>query len=88
METPLQDRLPEYDDAALAEAIVGYLEQHPQAMDSLDGIMDWWLPRHQIRTDTIRLARTLESLHERGIIERVDAGSDRRYRLRRSAGRT
>jgi hypothetical protein len=72
----------EYDDAALAAAVVGYLGECPQATDDLEGIMEWWLPRHQIRTDTIRVARALEWLAEHGIIEHVGVGDGRSYRLR------
>ena len=29
-------------EASLAQRILGYLRQHPQAEDTLGGIVDWW----------------------------------------------
>ena len=31
------------DAKAMADAIVNYLEQHPQAVDTAPGIQRWWL---------------------------------------------
>jgi hypothetical protein len=34
----------EQHTAKLAEAIMNYLDCHPNAADSIAGIMQWWLP--------------------------------------------
>jgi hypothetical protein len=31
--------------ARLSGAILGYLRAHPQAADTVAGIVEWWLPR-------------------------------------------
>lgn len=66
----------------LAEAVRAYLAQHPQAMDSLEGIAEWWLPRDSGHVDLNALARTLDVMVEQGVLERV--GSTRvSYRLKK-----
>ncbi|HMD96324.1 MAG TPA: hypothetical protein VKM93_03200 [Terriglobia bacterium] len=66
----------------LAEAVSAYLAQHPQAMDSLEGIAEWWLPRSSGHVDLNALARTLDVMVEHGILEKVGTGRVS-YRLKR-----
>jgi Fe2+ or Zn2+ uptake regulation protein len=79
--TPSGDR-PEDGDDAMRAALLGYLSEHPRAMDSLEGVVDWWLPRHAIRISVERVARTLEALAREGLLERIQDGKRVRYRLR------
>jgi hypothetical protein len=66
----------------LAEAVNEYLAQHPQAMDSLEGIAEWWLPQFAGHVDLNALARTLDAMVEQGVLEEV--GSTRvSYRLKK-----
>jgi DNA-binding Lrp family transcriptional regulator len=51
-------------------------------MDTLEGIAEWWIMRQRIRVDVDRLLRALEHLTERGILERIGAIENPRYRLR------
>lgn len=67
----------------LAEAIQMYLCEHPQAMDTVEGIAEWWLMRQQIRTDVTALTKALDRLVELDIIEAIGIGVDARYRLKR-----
>jgi Fe2+ or Zn2+ uptake regulation protein len=53
-------------------------------MDSLDGIVEWWLPRHYIRIGVERVARALDTLTQRGLVERVTDSNQVLYRLRNS----
>jgi hypothetical protein len=48
--------------------ILRYLEQNPNAADTLDGILEWWLPRQSIyeQEKTVQLA--LDSLVERKLL--------------------
>jgi hypothetical protein len=70
---------------AICDELLGYLREHPNAMDTLEGIADWWLPRHRVRTEVERVAQALRTLEQRELIERI--GHDRPlYRLRRSSG--
>ncbi len=75
------DPTAERDDALCFE-LVSYLQEHPHAMDSLEGIAEWWLPRHHIRIGVERVSRALEWLAKRDIVERVPEGDRMLYRLR------
>jgi hypothetical protein len=66
----------------LAAAILRYLLEHPQAMDTLRGITDWWLMRQQVRVEMHEVAHALRRLSQLGVLEEVGDGDDRRYRLR------
>jgi hypothetical protein len=50
--------------------ILAYLNAHPRAADSLDGIVSWWLsrPRYQAYD---RIQESLDELVETGLVERI-----------------
>jgi hypothetical protein len=80
MSDPPADPPPARDDA-LCEEVLDYLREHPRAMDTLEGIVEWWLPRHQVRVGVERVSRALETLVHGGRLEPVDEGGRRLYRL-------
>ena len=67
-------------DDDVAAAILGYLEEHPHGMDTLEGIAEWWIARQQIRVNVTAVARVLERLTEGGAVEVVSANGHRLYR--------
>lgn len=69
-------------DEEVADAILGYLAEHPQAMDTLEGIAEWWLMRHQVYVNVATLARALSRLTEDDALEGIGTGEHRRYRLK------
>jgi hypothetical protein len=71
------------NDEQVAESILAYLAEHPQAMDSVEGIAQWWIMRQQIRVNVTKLMQVLGELTERGLVEELGEGEQRRYRLRR-----
>ncbi len=71
------------NDDELAQAILAYLAEHPQAMDSVEGIAQWWIMRQQVRVNVMRLTQVLRQLAENGFVEEIGEGEQRRYRLRR-----
>jgi Arc/MetJ family transcription regulator len=71
-------------EARIRQEILDYLSGHPHAMDSLEGIATWWLPRHEARIDIGLVARALEALQVNGWLERV--GDAERPLFRRRAG--
>jgi Fic family protein len=70
-------------DEEVAQLILAYLAEHPQAMDTAEGVADWWLMREQVRVSTATVTRALRRLVERGLLEEFGEGEQRRYRLKR-----
>lgn len=69
-------------------AVVQYLEENPEAMDTLDGIAEWWVMRQRIRTSVDAIARVVERLVGEGLLEEVGPRDRPRFRLASSgAGR-
>jgi Fe2+ or Zn2+ uptake regulation protein len=64
-----QFRLPLHD--AIAQEILAYLAQNPQAADSADGIAQWWLTPPTNQCDPSDVLRTLETLVAQGHIAKV-----------------
>jgi len=67
-------------DDDVATAILGYLEEHPHGMDTLEGIAEWWIARQRVRVQVATVARVLERLTEGGAVEVVSANGHRLYR--------
>ncbi|GAA0710443.1 hypothetical protein FHW84_004332 [Dyella sp. SG562] len=51
-------------------AVLAYLTQHPDAADTLDGIVSWWLPQQRYVTERRRIEQALSHLVERGQLRR------------------
>ena len=72
------------DDDQLRVAVVAYIAEHPDAMDTIEGIAEWWIARQRISVNVNRLASVLEELVRFGSLESVDVAGERMYRLARS----
>jgi hypothetical protein len=48
--------------------ILSYLLEHPDAMDTLEGIVRWWLMEQNIRRQTSRVRRALDDLVNSGFV--------------------
>ena len=70
------------DEDQVAAQILDYLKERPQAMDTLEGIAEWWLMRQRIRMDVAMLAHVLRRLTARGVLEELGPPDDPRYRLK------
>jgi len=69
-------------DAELAAAVMKYLAEHPKAVDTLEGIAEWWVMRQQARVDLDSLGRVLRLLAAQGLVEVDGEGDEARYRLK------
>lgn len=60
------------DIDCLHDAILRYLQSNPNAADSLDGIMNWWLPKLGYeRVDSEIVLQALEQLTAEGVVRKV-----------------
>jgi Fe2+ or Zn2+ uptake regulation protein len=58
------------DAADPAGDILAYLRAHPQASDSLEGIVSWWLPaRFMAARESVQ--ESLDRLAAQGLVERT-----------------
>jgi len=54
----------------VAAEIQAYLDAHPQAMDSADGVLKWWLARQRIEESKLTVEQALEYLVSRDLVRR------------------
>lgn len=53
---------------ALEREILDYLIRHPDAQDTIEGIVDWWLLEQRMRTVQSEVRRALVELEQRGFV--------------------
>ena len=69
------------DKDTVASEILAYLAHHPQASDTLEGIVEWWLPQQKIEYQTRVVRQALAELVERGfLVKKVTRDSRVHYR--------
>jgi len=75
------------DLAELHNWIVQYLQNNPNAADSLEGIVDCWLPQAYENVDAAKIVQVLEQLIAEGLVKRVIlVGGTVLYRQGKSRG--
>ena len=47
-------------------SVLAYLDGHPQAADTLQGIVKWWLPRQRYESERQRIEQALGALVTQG----------------------
>jgi hypothetical protein len=55
---------------AIAQEVEAYLARYPDAVDNVEGIVRWWLPRLRLEEALAELERALELLIVRGVLTR------------------
>ena len=71
-----------HQEAKLAKLVMTYLALHPRAMDTVAGIMKWWMPEEAMGVDPQMMRRVLDKLREQGKLERVGSAEHVHYRLK------
>lgn len=66
----------------MADAVLGYLAEHPEASDTLEGIAEWWLMRQRVRVEVDTLKRVLRYLTNSGQLEELGKATNPQYRLK------
>ena len=56
------------ESKVLAEQIERYLDSHPDAADSLEGIVKWWIPHQQYIESVDKVYKALNYLVENGML--------------------
>jgi len=65
-----------------ARDILSYLLSHTSAEDTIEGIVEWWLPEERIRQQTNEVKKILDKLVADSLIStRMSEDSRTRYRL-------
>ncbi len=65
---PGRDHLSAVQSAEIEQSIVDYLHRHPEAADTLDGIVNWWLPLQRYVNTKKRIEQVLAKLTADGIL--------------------
>ncbi|MEO8368717.1 MAG: hypothetical protein ABI806_05930 [Candidatus Solibacter sp.] len=64
------------------EAILSYLSKHPEATDTLQGVMWWWLLEEPAPPSSAHVKAALDEAVQRGLIMQIKAGDGQlRYAL-------
>lgn len=56
--------------ATIAQQIRGYLEAHPKAADTLEGVLKWWLARQRYGETKEQVEKALDYLVVQGVASR------------------
>ncbi len=68
----MKNNKPAPDIDHLQEAVLHYLRNNPNAADSLQGIINWWLPKQGYEKAGIEnVYQALEQLIAAGVVEKV-----------------
>ena len=72
----------ELERSHIAQAILAYLAENPDAQDTLAGIAEWWLLEQQIKTQTAMVKEVLaELVSGELLLERKSPDSQVHYRI-------
>lgn len=62
--------------------ILRYLEQNPNAADTIEGILEWWLPRQSIYDEEKVVEQALDRLVKQNlIVTTLSSDAHKHYRL-------
>jgi len=59
--------------------ILRYLEQHPNAADTLEGIVDWWVPKQSIYEEERAVQQALDEMVKQNLILTTESSGARKY---------
>ena len=59
--------------------ILKYLEKNPNAMDTLEGITEWWILSEKINLNLAKIQRALDTLLEKNLIQKKSYNGQKVY---------
>ena len=73
------------EKSKIAHEVLAYLAEHPEAQDTLEGIIEWWLLEREIKRQTALVKESLGDLVAAGLVLECPGG-DRsvRYQVNRA----
>ncbi|HEX8150638.1 MAG TPA: winged helix DNA-binding protein [Pyrinomonadaceae bacterium] len=80
----MEIKTPELRDKELAKEILNFLAERSRPVP-LEEVAEWWIVR-PLRVDLNVVARAVQRLTEKGLLEAVGEGRSRLYQLKRPAG--
>jgi hypothetical protein len=69
------------EESEIARDLLGYLINNPDAQDTLEGIVEWWLLQMKLETRTTKVKEALAGLVAQDLIMKC-TGTDSRLRYR------
>jgi len=70
---------------AIEDEIIAYLGENPDAEDTVEGVVQWWLLEQRIQRTTAEVKAALDELVARNLVE-VRQGTDERIYYRANPG--
>jgi len=81
-ERPVKRHARKAGPSQIAQDVLAYLVEHPQAQDTLEGITHWWLLEQEIARRTAEVQSALVDLVTKGLVlERRGADGRIHYRI-------
>lgn len=69
----------------IVREILAYLTDHPEAQDTLEGIVQWWLLERKIKFRAEEVVKAISELQERGfLLEHRGRGAKCLYRINKT----
>jgi hypothetical protein len=76
--------MPPESNEKVTREILGYLLEHPDAKDTVDGVIKWWLPEDLVDRGKKTVQEVLEILVSRGwLTERNVTSSEKIYGMKK-----
>ena len=73
------------EKSQISHEILAYLVEHPEARDTLEGILEWWLLERKIKRQKDQVRKALPELVDRGLVlEHKGGNSQTHYRINQS----
>lgn len=70
------------EESEISRDLLSYLVDNPDAQDTLEGIVEWWLLQMKLESRTIKVKEALADLVAKGLIlERTGSDSRLRYMI-------
>lgn len=82
----MRRRTGKIEKSQIAHEVLAYLAEHPEAQDTLEGIIEWWLLEREIKRQTALVKEALADLVAAGLLIECRGESDAlaRYQVNRA----